>query len=47
MKQSLEMVTIDEGMQIDSNDEHPAKADSPRIETLLPDSNLTDETKSQ
>jgi hypothetical protein len=38
------MVTIDEGMQIDSNAEQQQKALLPRIESLQPGAKLTDET---
>jgi hypothetical protein len=34
------MVAIDEGIQIDSSDEHPQNAQSPRPETLHPGSNV-------
>jgi hypothetical protein len=39
LKQKLEMVSTDEGMQMDLRDRHEANADSPRIESLPPASN--------
>jgi hypothetical protein len=35
-KHSLEIVSIDEGIQIDSSDEQLENADSPRVDTLQP-----------
>jgi hypothetical protein len=35
------MVSTDAGIQIDSSDEHPAKAQQPMEESLEPDSNVT------
>jgi hypothetical protein len=44
-KQRLEMVSIDEGIQIERSDWHPPNADSPKIETLEPDSNAKFESE--
>jgi hypothetical protein len=33
LKQHLQIVSIDQGMQIDFSDEQPSNADSPQIET--------------
>jgi hypothetical protein len=41
MKQNHAIISTDGGMQIDLSDEQPAKADSPRVESLLPLSNVT------
>jgi hypothetical protein len=41
------IVTIDEGIEIDSSDEQFSKADSPRIEMLLRGSNVTEERLAQ
>jgi hypothetical protein len=40
VKQELEIVSIDDGRQIDPSDEHPRNADSPRLETREPGSNV-------
>jgi hypothetical protein len=40
------MVSTDEGMQIDRIEEHHSNADFPRIPTLQPDSNFTDDKQS-
>jgi hypothetical protein len=40
-KQELGIVSIDEGIQIDSSDEHPKNVDSPRIRTREPVSKVT------
>jgi hypothetical protein len=40
-KQALETISMDDGMQIDFNDEQPAKANSPRTEARLSGSNVT------
>jgi hypothetical protein len=37
----LPIVLIDEGMQIEESDEQYENADSPRVESLQPDSNVT------
>jgi hypothetical protein len=37
----LEIVSTDDGMQIDSSDEQEANADLPNIESWQPDSNVT------
>jgi hypothetical protein len=42
----LPIVSIDEGIQIERS-EHSANADSPRVETLLSDANVTDKTEMQ
>jgi hypothetical protein len=39
----VEIASIDEGIHIDSSDEHPANADSPRNQTLQPSSKITSE----
>jgi hypothetical protein len=41
MKQNHPILSIDPGMQIDFNDEQPENANSPRIESLEPDSKVT------
>jgi hypothetical protein len=46
-KHDLEIVSIDEGMQIDRSDEHLSNADSPRLAIWQPNSNATFERRSQ
>jgi hypothetical protein len=46
-KQWREIIKTDEGMRIDSSDEHPENADSPSIESLEPASNVTTDRLSQ
>jgi hypothetical protein len=43
LKQHFGIVRIDGGRQIDSSDAQPSNADSPRFESLLPDSNVKSE----
>jgi hypothetical protein len=47
LKQYSEIVRTDAGIQIDCSNEQSENADLPKIETLEPGSNLTDETESQ
>jgi hypothetical protein len=44
LKQELEIVSIDEGIQIDRSNEHPRKANSRMVEILHPNSNVTVES---
>jgi hypothetical protein len=46
-KQDDEIVSIDEGREIDRNDEHIANPDSPRIASREPGSNLKSESALQ
>jgi hypothetical protein len=43
-KHEVEIVRIDEGIQIDASDKQFENADSPRVETRQPGSNLTETT---
>jgi hypothetical protein len=47
MKQSLEIRSIDEGMQIECSDEQHSNADLSSIETRQPSPNVTDKTEWQ
>jgi hypothetical protein len=47
MKHHLEIAVIDDGMQIDARAEHFSNADSPSLEIVQLDSNVTLETRSQ
>jgi hypothetical protein len=41
LKQHLEIVATDDGIEIDSSDKHFSNADSPRMAILQPDSNVS------
>jgi hypothetical protein len=47
LKQNPEIVSIDEGRQIDWSDEQDANASAPKLESLEPDSNVTCESAVQ
>jgi hypothetical protein len=46
-KHDSEIVSTEEGIQIDRSDEHAANAYLPRVEILELDANLTEQTESQ
>jgi hypothetical protein len=46
-KQKLDIVSTDEGIQIDCSDEQEEKADSPRFAILEPDANVKFESCQQ